>query len=418
MASWDEVVQSRSEGLSVLLLLFLHSQKGIEDFLELYQRIVKREDVFLSLKHIDLFDIVHVELRNQGTQLFRSLEHESNRLLLFFELLFESLHLLDVHLVFFFLLRRRSCGDALQCPQVLDFLSLQHEYVVFLLQLLLEFLYSFFQSRYFGLEVGLSVRHTGLLFRRRLNALNGPEFLEEIQVFDVLGEGSEVWVWTQQNSNRTLRLEGNLLGKSDVSLQNIVFYYLLLESPVLDTRGGRKRRSSHHHFIHEYSHGPDIQLFIVSRSINHFGTQIVRSPAKRVSDLVFVVGVAPSEIAYFHLIFDQQNILGLEIPVQDRRCFVVQVGNRGGDLGHEESDLLFSQFVVVFDEVKKCPVRGQLHDHVDVLVVIEYSLESNDVGMAAGGQDFQLIQELREEFEGSQLVFGKDLHSIEVVALN
>lgn len=130
-----EVVHVWSDVRTLLRKTLLHLDEGVEDFLQLDLRTVEREDVFLSLIHVYVSNVVHVELGDQRTQFFCPLEHKAYRLLLLLELQLQLLYLFEVDLVSPLLLGRRSGRYALHHLQVFDFLSLQHNDIVFLLDL-------------------------------------------------------------------------------------------------------------------------------------------------------------------------------------------------------------------------------------------------------------------------------------------
>lgn len=234
-------------------------------------------------------------------------------------------------------------------------------------------------------------------FRGKQDTLQGSVLLEEVYVFNVLRVGSEVGVRVQKDLNGTLGLVRDIFREVNISLEDIVFNDLLLQPSVLDSFRGGKWRISDKHLIHQHPHGPDIELLIVSSPSDHFGTQVVRSATKGVPDFVFVVGVAPAEIAYFDLVFDHENVLRLEVSVENGGSFIVQISHCRGNLGHEVGDLLLGQFVGVFDEVEESSIWSQFHNHVNVLVVLKDCFECDDVGMVARGQDPEFVFELREK---------------------
>ena len=65
----------------------------------------------------------------------------------------------------------------------------------------------------------------------------------------------------------------------------------------------------------EDSHRPDIHLFIVVLASQHFGGKVVEGPAEGASS--GLRDHCPAEVSYLECVGRNQDVLGLDVPVDD-----------------------------------------------------------------------------------------------------
>lgn len=140
-------------------------------------------------------------------------------------------------------------------------------------------------------------------------------------------------LWTHHDLHCIYCLRRESFVEDQGSLQDVSFDLLLdLPSVSLEVFRG-KGRGSVEEFEHQDAQPPDIDAFVVATAEDHFGRQIIGSAAKSVPD--FIVEIRPAEVCDFEGVSTKQDVFGLQVPVDDRRGFVVEVGNCGYNIDHE-----------------------------------------------------------------------------------
>mmetsp|Transcript_12092 Transcript_12092/g.25294 ORF Transcript_12092/g.25294 Transcript_12092/m.25294 type:complete len:292 (+) Transcript_12092:263-1138(+) len=152
-----------------------------------------------------------------------------------------------------------------------------------------------------------------------------------------------------------------------------------------------KGRFANNHLVQQHTHLPHVQTFIVTFSTNHFWGQVVWCTAEGgpVGDIL--QDVRPSKVSKFSvLIFVQQNVFGLDVPVNNLRRLGVQVLQGITDFVKMSSCELTGELAILTEQVEHPAALGKLHSQVHVALVLEAEVKLHDVWMSQASHDVDL----------------------------
>ena len=175
------------------------------------------------------------------------------------------------------------------------------------------------------------------------------------------------------------------------------------------------------HGVEHDSQRPDIGLDgVVFLFGEHFWWRVAGRAAGSFYFLISLVEPPEPEVdeLHLHLVFAQQQVLGLEVAVDD--VLGVEVLQRVDDLNKKSERGFFVEVLSRDDEVVQLSAAHVLHDEEDAAGALDDVVELNDVGVGDGLGDLQFAQDpvvvflvhdfvLVEDFDGDEVVGGQEL---------
>ena len=143
------------------------------------------------------------------------------------------------------------------------------------------------------------------------------------------------------------------------------------------------------HLIENDPEGPDIRPVVVYRPLQYFWSHVNGRAHHGLGHLVFEHFLAEPKIGYLDDPVMEQNVVGLEIPVQDL-FFVEQLEGRPELVKYLEGVILRQSFFDLDIVAQSAPI-AVLVDQVVVVGGPQHLIEPDDVGMADLGQNIDLV---------------------------
>ena len=217
--------------------------------------------------------------------------------------------------------------------------------------------------------------------------------LEKRQLHYFLRLGPRVGVILQQ------LLDGLSGPLADLTPLYLLLHYVVLnhflQLPDIELHllffGRVEGRSPVQHFIHKHPQSSHVQFLVMPVTFYHFWSEVVGSPTESVPIVSLPVG--PAKICNFEIAGDNKDVLWLDISVQDLGVAGMQIDHCPDDVSHQMCCLLLAEFLVFFYQVEQ-RFLAELHEHEDVLAVLENVVKSDDVGMPALRENPDFVEKL------------------------
>mmetsp|Transcript_22653 Transcript_22653/g.31604 ORF Transcript_22653/g.31604 Transcript_22653/m.31604 type:complete len:227 (-) Transcript_22653:253-933(-) len=163
--------------------------------------------------------------------------------------------------------------------------------------------------------------------------------------------------------------------------------YLVFENTLISVVGvvdvfGHERRHSHQHFEDEHANRPQVNGFIVAFVRDELGGEIVGRAAKGVGLLIVLKKFSKTEVDQLDVPLGvDEKVLWLEVPVAD--VLVMQVLQGADDAGGVEDGhgLAEAAFGLVIQKREELASQTQLHEHVELRLVLEGGHEVDGEGV-------------------------------------
>lgn len=108
---------------------------------------------------------------------------------------------------------------------------------------------------------------------------------------------------------------------------------------------------------------------------------------------------------------DDHDVLGLDVPVEE--FLGVHVVDGGQEVPDDEQRPVLAVPLLPLELGVELPLRAQLHQHVDVVVVVEAPVQLDDVRVAQVRLDLELVDEARQQLLLQDHLLGDDLQGRE-----
>mmetsp|Transcript_67453 Transcript_67453/g.146974 ORF Transcript_67453/g.146974 Transcript_67453/m.146974 type:complete len:230 (-) Transcript_67453:306-995(-) len=150
------------------------------------------------------------------------------------------------------------------------------------------------------------------------------------------------------------------------------------------------------HHVHDHAAAPEVaQLVVLPRE--HLWRYVVRRASLCVKDLVRVELARQAKVDDLEQIFldsflgHEEEVLWLQVPMAD--VVLVHVIDGANYLVHQDGSLNLSEVARLDDAVEELPSSSQLHDQVDVTMVLEGLEELDNVRVIHHLHDSNLLLE-------------------------
>mmetsp|Transcript_88776 Transcript_88776/g.286900 ORF Transcript_88776/g.286900 Transcript_88776/m.286900 type:complete len:318 (-) Transcript_88776:65-1018(-) len=150
----------------------------------------------------------------------------------------------------------------------------------------------------------------------------------------------------------------------------------------LGIRVAEERRVATEHDIHYDAHAPEIGELVIL-ALQHLRSDVVRRASLRLHVLAFMELAGQAEVDDFQralidaIFVLKEEVLGFQISVAD--VGFMHVVDGFDDLLHQSSSLHLREVTTLDDSVKELTARAQLHDQINVPVILERLVQLDDV---------------------------------------
>ena len=173
--------------------------------------------------------------------------------------------------------------------------------------------------------------------------------------------------------------------------------------------------------VQKHTEGPDVDTLVVLAGLDHLRWKVVEGAAHSGSSVAALaakvaadVGRPPEVSELDTLVKMDEDVLRLQVSVYE--VFAVEVFQRPGDLVDVVGGERVTQALQLREGFVELSVCSVLDHKVDVLVVLEPSVERKTVFVQDVGLDFDLADDLLLDVVGKYLLFGHHFQCTYVAA--
>ena len=193
--------------------------------------------------------------------------------------------------------------------------------------------------------------------------------------------GTVLRVWYKHLAQEIARLDGNIVGESELCAEDI----LVQEVDIVSFGIGWiivERQVTREHRVQNNATGPDVycRAYIESLADDQFGGSITWATTTRLHQVIGLMlkAVGKPKVGDDHVpVSVEEQVFEFEVTVDD--LFLVEVPDGGDELSEQLASVPFFEVAVGEDMIEEFTAGGIFEDDPDVLVRFDNIIEVNDI---------------------------------------